>query len=219
MKKTNRREFVATTAAAGATVFALSHAFALPVEAFNQAAASSNQANREIVPAEAVPFPMKNVRLGPGPFNVAGGLHHALSFYNAKALVGIAALALRRFQYGPARLFYLKKQRIIIGGEKERDIAARSDTAHSHNFNRAVLPLVTINQFAAIPLQRFFVLFPERPLLLLEFSIEFLKMEDYWRIVFDLPVPIHNRRELGKYRLRGRRASSFLFCLRRSVKC
>ena len=69
MKKMNRREFVATTAAAGATVFASSHAFALPARHAIRAAASSNQANREIVPVEAVPFPMKNVRLGPGAFS------------------------------------------------------------------------------------------------------------------------------------------------------
>jgi len=69
----NRREFVTTTAAAGATVFASRHVFALPSEAPNQAGASSNQANREIVPVEAVPFPMKNVRLGPGAFSAAAG--------------------------------------------------------------------------------------------------------------------------------------------------
>jgi DUF1680 family protein len=43
----------------------------LPGEASNQAGASSNQANREIVPVEAVSFPMKNVRFGPGAFREA----------------------------------------------------------------------------------------------------------------------------------------------------
>ena len=71
MKKINRREFVATTAAAGATAFASSHAFALPAEVRNQGAASSNQAHREVVPVKAVPFPMKNVGLGPGAFAAA----------------------------------------------------------------------------------------------------------------------------------------------------
>ena len=65
----NRREFVTTTA--GATVFASTHIFVLPGEASNQAGASSNQANRETVPVEAVSFPMKNVRLGPGVFREA----------------------------------------------------------------------------------------------------------------------------------------------------
>ncbi len=69
MKKMNRREFVTTTA--GATVFASRHIFVLPGEASNQAGASSTQANREIVPVEAVSFPMKNVRLGPGAFRQA----------------------------------------------------------------------------------------------------------------------------------------------------
>lgn len=71
LKKINRREFVATAGAAGVTVFAASHAFAFRSEALNQTAASSNQTNREIVPVEAVPFPMKNVRLGPGAFSAA----------------------------------------------------------------------------------------------------------------------------------------------------
>ena len=65
----NRREFVTTTA--GATVFASGGIFVLPGEASNQAGASSNQANREIVRFEAVPFPMKNIRLGPGAFSAA----------------------------------------------------------------------------------------------------------------------------------------------------
>ena len=69
MKKMNRREFVTTTA--GATVFASRHIFVLPGEASNQAGASLDQANREIVPVEAVSFPMKNVRLGPGAFRAA----------------------------------------------------------------------------------------------------------------------------------------------------
>ena len=69
MKKINRREFV--TSIAGATVFASRHVFALPGEAPNQAGASSNQANHETIPVEAVPFPMTNVRLGPGAFSAA----------------------------------------------------------------------------------------------------------------------------------------------------
>ena len=71
MKKINRREFVATTAGAGATVLASKHPFALPAEALDQAAGSSIQANREVVPVGAVPFPMKNVRLRPGAFSAA----------------------------------------------------------------------------------------------------------------------------------------------------
>jgi uncharacterized protein len=71
VKKINRREFVATTAAAGATAFASSHAFALPAEARNQGAASSNQAHREVVPVKAVPFTMKSVGLGHGAFAAA----------------------------------------------------------------------------------------------------------------------------------------------------
>ena len=66
MKKMNRREFVTTTA--GATVFASSHIFVSPGETSNQAGASLDQANRDIVPVESVSFPMKNVRLGPGAF-------------------------------------------------------------------------------------------------------------------------------------------------------
>ena len=75
LKKINRREFVATTAAAGATVFASTHAFALRGEELNQAIASSNQSSRAIVPVEVVPFPMKSVRLGPGAFSAAADVN------------------------------------------------------------------------------------------------------------------------------------------------
>ena len=71
MKKIDRRAFVTAAAAAGATAFASRHTFALPAEALNQAAAPWHQANREVVAVEAVPFPMKNVRLGPGTFSAA----------------------------------------------------------------------------------------------------------------------------------------------------
>ena len=71
MKQIDRRTFVTAAAAAGATAFASRHSFALPAEALNQAAAPSNQGSREVVAVEAVPFPMKNVRLGPGAFSAA----------------------------------------------------------------------------------------------------------------------------------------------------
>jgi uncharacterized protein len=71
LKKIDRREFVATTAAAGATVFASRHAITLPGQAFNQTAVPPNQDGREMVSVGAVPFPMKNVRLGFGAFSVA----------------------------------------------------------------------------------------------------------------------------------------------------
>ena len=65
MKKINRREFVATTAAAGATLVPCRFAFS------EEVAASPGQTNREVVQIEAVPFPMKDVRLGPGAFSAA----------------------------------------------------------------------------------------------------------------------------------------------------
>lgn len=71
MKKINRRQFVATTAAAGATVFASRHAIALSRQAFNQTAVPPKQDGREMVSVGAVPFRMQNVRLGPGPFSAA----------------------------------------------------------------------------------------------------------------------------------------------------
>ena len=71
MKMINRRAFVTAAAAAGAAAFTAKHAFALPAEALNQAAAPSNQANRQVVPVGAVPFPMKNVRIRPGAFSAA----------------------------------------------------------------------------------------------------------------------------------------------------
>jgi uncharacterized protein len=71
VKKINRREFVATATAAGATIFTSKHAFAFPGETHDQTVESSNQPSRETVPVEAVPFSMKNVRLRPGTFSAA----------------------------------------------------------------------------------------------------------------------------------------------------
>ncbi|HEY4979644.1 MAG TPA: beta-L-arabinofuranosidase domain-containing protein, partial [Candidatus Acidoferrum sp.] len=71
MKKLGRREFVATTAAAGATVFASRHVSELAGEVFTQTAAPPNQNVRENLSVGTVPFPMKNVKLGVGPFSAA----------------------------------------------------------------------------------------------------------------------------------------------------
>ncbi len=73
MEKISRRKFVATAA----TVAGAGAVLRTPVFAFeNQSAGSSSAAapkhtGREIVPLQAVPFPMSNVRLGPGPFSAA----------------------------------------------------------------------------------------------------------------------------------------------------
>jgi len=72
LKQFSRREFVATTAAVGAAVFAPTHAFPWQQELpSNPSLAIPKQASREVVPLEAAPFPMKNVRLGPGAFSAA----------------------------------------------------------------------------------------------------------------------------------------------------
>ena len=71
MKKLGRREFVATTAAAGATVFASRHVSELAGEVFMQTEVSPNRNTRENLSVETVPFPMKNVKLGIGPFSAA----------------------------------------------------------------------------------------------------------------------------------------------------
>ena len=71
MKKIDRREFVGTAAAAGVTLFASRQAIAFPDQAFNQTAVSPSQDGREVVSVRAVPFPMKNVRLGLGAFSAA----------------------------------------------------------------------------------------------------------------------------------------------------
>jgi len=68
----NRREFIVTTAAASATALAGTHAFALQQDsASNTSAAPSRLVNREVVPLATVPFPIRNVRLGPGAFAAA----------------------------------------------------------------------------------------------------------------------------------------------------
>ncbi len=75
MKKLGRREFVATTATAVATVFASRHVSALAGEVFMQTEVPSDQNPREKLSVEAVPFPMKNVRLGSGAFSAAADVN------------------------------------------------------------------------------------------------------------------------------------------------
>jgi hypothetical protein len=71
-EKISRRKFVASAAIAGASA-----ALGTPGFSFEDrrpgasAAIGAVQAGREVVPQQAVPFPMKNVRLGPGAFRLA----------------------------------------------------------------------------------------------------------------------------------------------------
>ncbi len=72
MGKISRRTFVATAAAAGAATVLRADAFALQQETPPPVSASAaKQFGREAIKAQAVPFPMNNVRLGPGPFRAA----------------------------------------------------------------------------------------------------------------------------------------------------
>ena len=66
-----RREFVATAAAVGASLTPM-RSFSLQQEpSSHPTAAVGKPVNREVVPLQAVPFPMKNVRLGEGAFREA----------------------------------------------------------------------------------------------------------------------------------------------------
>jgi DUF1680 family protein len=72
LKRIDRREFVATTAAAGASVFAPSLAFPLQQQPpSNPSAAQPKQLGRDVVSLRALPFSLKSVRLTPGTFSVA----------------------------------------------------------------------------------------------------------------------------------------------------
>jgi len=74
LEKISRRKFVATAAAAaGAATVLPTRALALHEEMPKPFSASAaKQISREVVPLQAVPFPMSNVRLGPGAFSAAG---------------------------------------------------------------------------------------------------------------------------------------------------
>ncbi len=72
MKKISRRQFVATAAVASAAAVLPSGTFALQEDSPKLVAPSvAKQLNREVLSLQAVPFPMSNVRLGPGPFRAA----------------------------------------------------------------------------------------------------------------------------------------------------
>ncbi len=72
MKKISRRQFVASAAVAGAAAVLPAGTFALQdVSPKPVSPSAAKQINREVVSRQAVPFPMNNVRLGPGPFRAA----------------------------------------------------------------------------------------------------------------------------------------------------
>jgi DUF1680 family protein len=72
LKQISRREFVATTAVAGAGVLAPTHAFPSEQQPpTNSSLEVPRQARQEVVPVQAAPFPMNNVRLGLGVFRAA----------------------------------------------------------------------------------------------------------------------------------------------------
>ena len=72
MEKISRRTFVATAAAGAGASLLPDTAFALQAQTSGAVSASGlKPVSREVVAFRAVPFPMKNVRLGPGPFRAA----------------------------------------------------------------------------------------------------------------------------------------------------
>ncbi|HLH09198.1 MAG TPA: glycoside hydrolase family 127 protein [Terriglobales bacterium] len=72
MHKMSRRKFVATAAAVGAAAAVPRTIFALQDTTAGAAGNRlSSHTGREVVPLQAVPFPMKDVRLAPGPFSAA----------------------------------------------------------------------------------------------------------------------------------------------------
>jgi DUF1680 family protein len=72
LEKISRRQFVATAAVAGAAAVLPTGTFALQAESPKAVSTSAaKQISREVVSLQAVPFPVKNVRLGPGAFSAA----------------------------------------------------------------------------------------------------------------------------------------------------
>lgn len=73
MEKISRRKFVTTAAAvAGASAVLRTSVFSFQNQSLGgTSAAAQKRIGREIVPLRAVPFPMSNVRLGPGAFSAS----------------------------------------------------------------------------------------------------------------------------------------------------
>ncbi len=72
LRKISRRTFVATAAVAGASAVLRAPAFAFENQSPGTAVATGAKLKgREVVPLQAVPFGMSNVRLGPGTFSTA----------------------------------------------------------------------------------------------------------------------------------------------------
>src|SRR5208337_2003590 len=142
--------------------------------------------------------------------DVARSLHEAYTLHHPETLMCIAALAAGRLQHRPARFLELQEERIIFIGEKQRKIATRPHTAHSNYLYCAVLVVIALVQMSSIWLQRLLVFLDEFQTLLFEIPSKFAHMVDDRGVVLNLPVPVHNRGELGNYRLRVLRAGLFL---------
>jgi DUF1680 family protein len=72
MTTVSRREFFATAATVGASTILGVKTFALAAHGHGgESAAGLNAADREVVAPQAIPFPIKNVRLRPGTFSAA----------------------------------------------------------------------------------------------------------------------------------------------------
>ena len=71
MKEVSRREFVAGVAAASASAVLRPSAFAFEDNMPSASSPAKSRLSREVVPLRAVPFPGKDVRLGPGAFSAA----------------------------------------------------------------------------------------------------------------------------------------------------
>lgn len=71
MKRISRRQFVAAAAVAGAGTVLRTPTFSLETPSPGDPASASSTVGREVIPQQARPFPMKNVRLLPGAFSAA----------------------------------------------------------------------------------------------------------------------------------------------------
>jgi len=69
----------------------------------------------------------------PAKKDVACRLHEPLAVHDTETLMRKTAFAARRLQDRSAGFLDLQKQRLLVVRGKQREIAARSDTAHTHH--------------------------------------------------------------------------------------
>ena len=133
----------------------------------------------------------------PAEHDVAGGLHQALAFDHALAVVCVLALAQERLEHRGLCLLELQEQRIVVvAADHQHDPRAGADAADTDDLARRVDVAEALEQVLAIALQRAPVaaVHAARELLDIVAAGEVLDRHDQRRVADDPRLAVDDRR-------------------------